>query len=336
MDFPNLPRLLARLAPEPLLRFRRWTPAAVAAAFMAAQVTPAYATIDNTATVTGTPPSGPSITDDDTESVGVETQASETTVAKSFTFAPGGDVNGNTQYDIGDTVLYTYVVTNSGNVTIQNVVLTDVEEGVGSLTFSNPATYTDNTVAGDVTGTTGDSSNVTFLDGNWDVLGPNDSITYTSTYVIQAGDFLAPNGGSDGNLTNTATANATFAGNPIVTAGSDSVDVPLSTTATFTIAKAADDTTERAVGDVVTYTYTITNTGNVPITGVTVADVHNGSGPNPIPGTETLLTDNLTGGDSTTGVANDGTWATLGPKDVITFTATYTVTQNDVDTLQGP
>lgn len=330
MDYLKAPNPV----PDPLNRIRRWLVAAVSAAFVAAQVSPAYATIDNTATVTGTPPSGPDITDSDTENVDVENQASETTVVKTFTFAPGGDLNSNTQYDIGDTVEYTYVVTNAGNVTIQNVALTDVEEGVGALTFTNPATYTDNTVAGDVAGTTGDSSNVDFADSDWDVLGPNDVITFTSTYVIQAADFVAPNGGSDGNLTNTATANATFNGSPILTAGSDSENVPLVTTASFDMTKVADNTVNRLVGDVVTYTYTITNTGNVPITAITVADVHGGSGPNPTPGSETLLTDNLALGDSVTGVANDGTWATLGPADVITFASTYAVTQNDVDTLQ--
>lgn len=77
----------------------------------------------------------------------------------------------------------------------------------------------------------------------------------------------------------------------------------------------------------------MTNTGNVPIAGVVLSDVHNGSGPAPTPGSETLLTDNGALLDSTD-VASDGTWDTLGPLDVITFTAGYTVTQFDIDNLQ--
>ncbi len=335
MDFSQLPRQFARTGPTPQSRLRLWGSVAIASILVAAQASPAFATIDNTATATGSSPTGTNdVTDSATETVDVEDQDSETTVVKTFAFAAGGDVNSNGQYDIGDTVEYTYVVSNSGNVTIQNVTLTDVEEGVGSLTFTNPVSYVDNTVAGDVAGTTGDSQNTDFTDGDWDVLGPNDVITFTSTYQIQAGDFLAPNGGADGQLTNTATANGTFNGSPILTAGTDTVDVPLVTTASFDIAKVASPDTNVPVGGVVTYTYTITNSGNVPITGVTVSDAHLGSGPAPTPGTETLLTDNAVPGDSVTGTPNDGTWATLGPRDVITFTASYTVTQSDVDTLQ--
>jgi hypothetical protein len=33
-------------------------------------------------------------------------------------------------------------------------------------------------------------------------------------------------------------------------------------------------------------------------------------------------------------VPNDGIWSVLAPGDAITMTATYTVTQSDVDTLQ--
>jgi uncharacterized repeat protein (TIGR01451 family) len=86
-------------------------------------------------------------------------------------------------------------------------------------------------------------------------------------------------------------------------------------------------------GQTVTYTYQITNNGNVPVTGITVADVHNGSGTFTGPNSEALVTDNAPAGDTTDAGIN-ASWDVLGPGDVIRFSATYVVTLNDIETLQ--
>ena len=88
-----------------------------------------------------------------------------------------------------------------------------------------------------------------------------------------------------------------------------------------------------SVGQVITYTYKVTNTGNVPVTNATVSDVHNGSGVFVGPGSETIFTDVAPLGDSTDAAVN-ASWDVLGVGDTVRFTATYTVTQNDVDFLQ--
>ncbi len=131
----------------------------------------AFATINNTATASGTAGSTP-VTATDSVQVDVVNAAPATTVAK--TWALTTDLNGDGNADIGDVVTYTYVVRNSGNVTLQDVRLTDAHAGAGAaLVFINPTTVTtDATVAGDVAGTTNDSSNVNFGDNDWDVLGP--------------------------------------------------------------------------------------------------------------------------------------------------------------------
>ena len=87
------------------------------------------------------------------------------------------------------------------------------------------------------------------------------------------------------------------------------------------------------VGQVITYTYKVTNTGNAPMINISINDVHNGTGVFASPFGETLSTDAAPIGDSTDTTANDGIWSLLAPGDTVTFTATYTVTQHDVDYL---
>lgn len=100
------------------------------------------------------------------------------------------------------------------------------------------------------------------------------------------------------------------------------------------ITKLADQTVNVPVGTLLTYTYTVTNTGNVPISNIQLIDIHNGSNPAPTPSGENLTNDNGVIGDSSDNTPNDGIWDSLAPGDVITFTGTYSVTQNDVDNLQ--
>ncbi len=274
---------------------------------------PAFATIDNTATATGTPAAGVLTDPTSTENVDVEDAAPELTTVKTADTA--GPVTA------GDVITYTYTVTNNGNITITDVTMSDVHSGVGSAPIpGSEVLLTDNVPLGDSTDAATNAS--------WDVLAPGDVITFTSTYTVVAADIVAAV-----DITNTATANGTPAAGVLVSnPGNETVTVAAVAPA-LTITKTADDTTDVVVGQTITYTYEVTNTGNVAITGVTISDVHGGSGPAPIPGSEILFADNGPIGDSTD-AATDGSWDTLAPSDVIRFTATYVVTQSDVDTLQ--
>jgi uncharacterized repeat protein (TIGR01451 family) len=113
-----------------------------------------------------------------------------------------------------------------------------------------------------------------------------------------------------------------------------SASVPVVTTnAHMTVTKVADKISNVNAGDIITYKYTVMNDGNVTIKNLTLADVQNAAGPAPVPGSE-ILTDNPPNGNSTDAIANNGVWDVLAPGDKLTFTATYTVQQSDVDNLQ--
>lgn len=301
---------------------------AVALAFGTAA--PAYATINNTATASGTPTGGTLTPPSDTENVDVETADPELTVIKS--------ADDDTLRNAGETITYTYTVTNTGNVTMDDVSLADTHKGVlGALTIGGDAISSN----ADPRGVSSDAT----PDGTWDVLFPGDSITFTATYVVSQADVDAgvP-------INNSVVANATArdagAGTPYASAAaSESVTVAAPAPA-LTIAKVgtfdigagvqtADGTTDNVpAGTVITYTYTVTNTGNVTINGVEVDDTHKGTPGALSPTNEAILDNSDPRGVSSDGTAADGTWDTLFPGDSVTFTATYTVTQEDVDTLQ--
>jgi len=97
----------------------------------------AYAAIVNVVTVTATPPGGApgSLVETDTETVEVVPAAPGLTILKSAVL--NDEVTGDGQAELGETTTYTYVVTNSGNVTLNNVAVQDTHEG--SLLVPSPA-----------------------------------------------------------------------------------------------------------------------------------------------------------------------------------------------------
>ena len=203
--------------------------------------------VTNTATAKATPPGN--ITPPTATSPEVDTPTAATPVA-SFTLAKHAsvaDTNGNTVTgDEGDTITYTFDVTNTGTVALTNVIVSDPK--LPGLACTVP------TLAVGATQTCAASSN---------------------TYVITAADVAA------GKVTNTATAKATPPGTiPSPTATSPEVDTPTAATpvASFTLAKHATvaDTNGNTVigdeGDTITYTFEVTNTGTVALTNVVVSD----------------------------------------------------------------
>lgn len=222
----------------------------------------------------------------------------------------------------GDTITYTYVITNTGNVTVFN---TTVTENGGAFTGSgSPPSPTFASGGADY-----DSGAGTATD-----LRSGETVTFTADYTVTQADI------SSGTLSNQATANGVdFHNDPAsdLSGTANGNDTPTSTSIppapALSITKQADDDTERGASETIVYTYTVTNTGNVPITGVSVSDTHNGSGAPPSPSGESLFNDVAPLGD-TVDAATNASWDMLGPGDSVRFTGSYTVTQQDVDTLQ--
>ena len=110
-------------------------------------------------------------------------------------------------------------------------------------------------------------------------LAAGTSETCTTTYTATQADFDS-NGGGDGDIDNSAGAAGTVAGQP--TSAIAATSVILNLNPQLTIVKTANTSGPVLVNDVITYTYTVTNTGNLTIDGVSIADVHNGYGTVPI------------------------------------------------------
>lgn len=321
---------------------RRISAGSFAMALAAMQVAPAYATIDNSVTASGTAPGGIPVSATIGATVGVETAAPAISMAKvaSFAVPATDDVNGNGLADPGDIITYVYTVTNNGNVTIQNVEIVDTHDGVGAA----PAIVVPTVVTTDAgtapAGTLNDSSDlINTTDALWGTLGPGDVITFQSTYTVVTGDIIGAGGGSgtglstlaepDGYLDNSATASASYTSGATTTnvSSTSRANKQLNINNSISITKTPNLTSNVAAGTTVTYTYVVSNDGNTPVSTLNLVDTHKG-----VSGAITPVFGSFNVGSTSTHTGN--TIDILQPGDNATYTATYVVTQSDVDTLQ--
>jgi len=73
-------------------------------------------------------------------------------------------------YKAGETITYTYTITNDGDTIIRDIAINDTHNG------SDPAPSPANETLSADNGTTGDSTDAA-LDGSWDILAPGDVIS---------------------------------------------------------------------------------------------------------------------------------------------------------------
>jgi uncharacterized repeat protein (TIGR01451 family) len=152
----------------------------------------------------------------------------------------------------GQTIAYSFLVTNAGNVPLTGVRVDEVAfSGSGDLpSITCPAAAAS--------------------------LAPAAQVTCTVTYVVTQADMDA------GTLANSATATGTpRAGNPPVSPPSAAV-VALPAAPGITLAKTATPTVITSVGQDIAYSFLVTNTGNVTLTAIAVNETaFSGSGAAP-------------------------------------------------------
>jgi uncharacterized repeat protein (TIGR01451 family) len=233
--------------------------------------------VDNVATAQGTPPPvggtpQEPVTDTDEATI-TAVQSPRIDLVKSASPAVYAHV--------GDITTYTFEVRNTGNVTLTDVTLTDPLPGLSTIT----CTTSGNPVVAPIT------------------LAPTQLLTCSATRQITIADLAA------GLVQNTATAS----GQPPTgdrVSDQDQAVVVSNAFAGIELVKSASPMSYNAVGQVITYTFVVTNVGDNPLTGVTVTD--------PLPGLSALT-------------CQEPLPATLDVDESMTCTATLTITQAHLD-----
>jgi gliding motility-associated-like protein/uncharacterized repeat protein (TIGR01451 family) len=233
--------------------------------------------VTNSATVTGTTPTNGTVTDTSGTTITNDTPTETTlTPSPSITLVKTGAVGGTGE--VGYIITYTFMVTNTGNTTLTNINISDPLTGSVNLAVTPSE------------------------------LVPNAIGTATATYTIQQSDMDA------GRVTNSAIVTATTPTNGTVTDTSGTTitnDIPTETTLnpspSVALIKTGVVAGTRAVGDIITYTFTVTNSGNTTLTNVIVNDA-------------------LTNSVNLAVIPS-----TLAPNATGTATATYVIKQLDID-----
>ncbi|WP_415501433.1 gliding motility-associated C-terminal domain-containing protein, partial [Aequorivita lipolytica] len=252
--------------------------------------------VENQATVTGTDASGTTVSDlsDDNSELENDPTITELCQTPAIALIKAGvptDEDGNGCADLGETILYTFSVKNTGNVALTNILITDPLVAVVGGPINLAA-------------------------------GGEDTTTFTAVYTItqtdvDAGfvenqaivDGIAPNGDTVSDLSddnNYTEDDPTIVEVCTINPPPPNPSISLEKVGVFND-ESGNDSAD--VGETISYSFTVTNTGDVTLYNIMITD--------PLPGIEIF----------------GGPIMQLEPGEIdsTTFTATYVITQQDID-----
>jgi uncharacterized repeat protein (TIGR01451 family)/LPXTG-motif cell wall-anchored protein len=194
---------------------------------------------------------------------------------------------------VNDTVTFSYAVTNEASVPVTGVSVTD--QFTDAAAGSAPGSVTCVSRTGPAAACSGASTD----------LAAGQSATFEMTYTIRQADL------DHGLIEDRATVIASPSRGPALSNTSNLVTVTADQSPALTLAKSVSPLTVDAAGDSVSYSFLVTNTGNVTVDSVGV--------------TETAFS-----GSGATPAASCPSGA-LAPAAFVTCTASYSITQDDMD-----
>lgn len=162
---------------------------------------------------------------------------------------------GSDVIEAGKDIHYTFEITNTGNLDLEDVILADELPGISAFTYE---TLNGDSFDGDIASL---------------ILKPGDVLVATATYEVSQEDF------DNGQVENYATVEGTPEGHipndpnsPQKVTDEDETAVPANLNPAISLVKTADKETVEQAGDTITYTFDITNTGNTTLTEVNLKD----------------------------------------------------------------
>ncbi|WP_181409914.1 DUF7507 domain-containing protein [Martelella alba] len=197
--------------------------------------------IDNTASATAKKPDGRDVD-------GGARKASATVYgagAASVTIQKSGKVaSASGRYNAGDSITYTMTVTNSGDVTLKNIRVTDTLEDNGGVLSVSPASLA--------------------------TLEPGHTAEFTASYTAKQADM------DRGSITNRATVDAEDPAGRKVPQQEDRFTVHADTKSSLSIVKSVTvdgkNVQRYALGSKIVYYFTVENTGNVAVENINITD----------------------------------------------------------------